>query len=120
MLYCISNMRIRNTIGWFFVASLLLFSSLTQWKLTEVPAGHYNDTEREEIYHLESPDIAGACYAISLPVLTVPDPVYYFLTFTFTYHPDPYQKRLFFFRKHSFISTFLRNVFYVFVSIHAP
>lgn len=113
-------MRISNIIGWFFIAGLLLFSFLMQGKQETVSSASYSCYDQEEVYQLHSLGVATECYALSLPTLTAPFPVYYFITYTFTYHLDTYQKRFFFFRECSFFSPFLRNIYYVLISIHAP
>lgn len=113
-------MKLRHTIGWFFLTGLLLFSNLVQGRAVPAPPDACACFAQEEIYRLNSPGVTPEGDAIALPTLTAPFPVYYFLTLTFTYHLDTYQKRLFFFKVCAFISPFLRNIFYVFISIHAP
>lgn len=113
-------MKFRHTIGWLLLAGLLLFSDLAQGRQVPTPSAACACFDQEEIYRLNSPGVATEGEAIALPTLTAPFPVYYFLTLTFTYHLDTYKKRLFFFKACAFISPFLRNIFYVFISIHAP
>lgn len=113
-------MKLRNIIGWFFITGLLLFSNLMHGKPVTAPSDSTAPFDQGRLYQLNSPGLATESYTISLPTLTVPIPVYHFLTLTFTYHPDTYEKRLFFLKEYSFISPFLRNIFYVFTSIHAP
>lgn len=110
-------MRIRNTIGWLLIGGLLMFSNMVFGKqITEPTASHFS-LSQSDISHFEKLGVPTECYAIALPTLSIPLPAYHFLTHT--YHFDTYKKCIFS-RERFFISAFLRNVIYVFVSIHAP
>lgn len=110
----------KNTIWGLLITGLLLFPGLVQGESVTASPEPSVFFDHREIYQLNSPGLATENNFISLPTLTVPVPVFHLLSLTFTCDIDFYEKRLFFFREYFFISSFLRNVFYVFTTIHAP
>lgn len=108
-------MKISNTIG----CLLLLFAFLAQGKQVINTSVSNIQPDQSAQYQLDSLGTTTASYAISVSNLTVPFPIYYYLTHK--YHFDTYKKHLFFaFKERSLISPYVRNVFYVFISINAP
>ena len=112
------DMKISTTLGWVFILSVWFFSSLMLGR-PRLSSTSSISVEQEEISQYKSKGIGLEMYAISLPTLTVPCPISHFIIHTYRF--DVYKKHLSSFSKAAvFSSPFLRNVYYVFISIHAP
>lgn len=108
-------MKVRQTIFYLLIGGMLIFSNILYGK--PVPEDSASLLYPSVDHQLEKLAIITDSYAVTLPAFNIPLPVYHFLATTYYFDRYP----TFFCCKSSFfISAFLRNVIYVFISIHAP